>query len=517
MNANALAARPSFLSPVTLARVSLIACALGAVACGGGAKTEAQTPASLAGTQDAPPATGAPVAGPGGSQFAQSDAPSVNAPEAANRPKMNAAAQQAYSAGLSAFQAGDLVGAKTQFQRAADADASAYQAQYSLGVVQERLGSKSAALAAYRASYGIVKDYEPAISAYALLLARTGDVSEAEDFLNRQRAILPASAAVLAAMAEVKSIAKDSSAAQQLAQEALKKNPDYRPAMVTLARDHYRNRRLDLALYALTAILDGYGPENPPRDKDNAEALNLRGLIYKEQGRRKEAFNDFKRATELRPDLIEAKLNLAKYMLEAGNAQEATPLLENALAYDQNNTLVHLNIGDAYRLQGRPADALKHFQWVQSKDPTVAEVHYNLGLLYLFSTGVPGTTPTGAIDKAIAELEQFKAMRPRTKAGAGDDTDELLNRAKNKKAILAAEAAAPPPEPAPAAAPPPAAAAPAKPGTPAATPAATPAPAAGGGSSGSFPAGGAPPPATPAKPATPAPAAGGNTGSFPAK
>jgi len=306
MNANALAARPSFLSPVTLARVSLIACALGAVACGGGAKTEAQTPASLAGAQDAPPATGAPVAGPGGSQFAQSDAPSVNAPEAANRPKMNAAAQQAYSAGLSAFQAGDLVGAKTQFQRAADADASAYQAQYSLGVVQERLGSKSAALAAYRASYGIVKDYEPAITAYALLLARTGDVGEAEDFLNRQRAILPASAAVLAAMAEVKSIAKDSSAAQQLAQEALKKNPDYRPAMVTLARDHYRNRRLDLALYALTAILDGYGPENPPRDKDNAEALNLRGLIYKEQGRRKEAFNDFKRATELRPDLIEA-------------------------------------------------------------------------------------------------------------------------------------------------------------------------------------------------------------------
>jgi tetratricopeptide (TPR) repeat protein len=515
MNANALFARASFLSPTVLARASLVACALSAVACGGGAKTEAQTPASVAGDAP-PPSTGAPATGPGGAQFAQGDAPSVNAPEAANRPKMNAAAQQAYQAGLSAFQAGDLLGAKTQFSRAADADASAYQAQYSLGVVQERLGSKSAALAAYRASYGIVKDYEPAITAYALLLARTGDVSEAEDFLNRQRAILPASAAVLAAMAEVKSIAKDSAAAQQLAQEALKKNPDYRPAMVTLARDHYRNRRLDLALYALTAILDGYGPENPPRDKDNAEALNLRGLIYKEQGRRKDAFNDFKRATELRPDIIEAKLNLAKYMLEAGNAQEATPLLENALAYDQNNTLVHLNLGDAYRLQGRPADALKHFQWVQSKDPTVAEVHYNLGLLYLFSTGVPGTTPTGAIDKAIAELEQFKAMRPRTKAGAGDDTDELLNRAKNKKAILAAEAAAPPPaaEPAPAAA----AAAPAA-GAPAAG-APAPATPASGGATGSFPAGSAPP-ATPAKPNTPpapaAPAGSGSTGSFPGK
>ncbi len=58
---------------------------------------------------------------------------------------------------------------------------------------------------------------------------------------------------------------------QRLAQEALKLNPDYRPAMVIIARDHFRNRRLDLALYALQAILDGFEPvnENPPRDKEN--------------------------------------------------------------------------------------------------------------------------------------------------------------------------------------------------------------------------------------------------------
>ncbi len=468
-------------------------------ACGGGASSgmEPNTAATPPGTTG--PAAAQPVAtNQAGQQYAVADAPNPNAPAQSNRPPMNAAAQQAYQAGLQAFQAGDLAGAKTQFSRAADADPNAYQAQLSLGVVQERLGSKSAALAAYRASYGIVKDYEPAIAAYALLLAHTGDASEAEDFLNRERAILPSSAAVLASMAEVKSIEKDSSAAQQLAQEALKKNPDYRPAMVTLARDHYRNRRLDLALYTLTAILDGYGPENPPRDKDNAEALLLRGLIYKEQGRRRDAFADFKRAVELRPDLVEARLNLSKYMLEAGNATEAVPLLEGALSYDASNPLVHLDLGDGYRLQGRPADALKHLQWVLSKDSTIAEAHYNLGLLYLFSTGVPGTTPTSAIDKAIAELELFKSMRPRTKAGAGDDTDELLSRAKNKKAILQAEANAPPPDAQPAAAP-----------TGAATPAAA----------GAMPAAGAkgalPPAGAAAAPATKAPTTGPTTGAVP--
>ena len=90
---------------------------------------------------------------------------------------------------------------------------------------------------------------------------------------------MPKSAAVSAALAEVKSIQGDSAAAQRFAQDALKKNPDYAPAMIALARDHYRARRLDLALYTLRAILDGYGPENPPRDKNNAEAHLLRGLI----------------------------------------------------------------------------------------------------------------------------------------------------------------------------------------------------------------------------------------------
>lgn len=316
---------------------------------------------------------------------------------------------------------------------------------------------------------------------------------------------------------------KDSAQGQQLAQEALKKKPDHRPAMVTLARDHYRNRRLDLALYALTAILDGYGPENPPRDRNNAEALLLRGLIYKEQGRRREAFADFKRAVSLRPDLVEAKINLAKYMLEAGNATEAGPLLENVLGYDPPNLIVHLDLGDAYRLQGRPDEALKHFQWVVGKDPTIAEAHYNLGLMYLFSTGISGVTPQGAVDKAIDELEKFKSMRPRTRAGAGDDVDELLNRAKNKKAILAAEAAQPAAAPAPpqksvqpAAAKAPSQTAPASP-SPSATPVTAPATAA---TAPQNP--GTPAPTTRAAPSSqvptaPAPTGTGSRGGFPTR
>jgi len=458
-----------FVSAFTLAG------SLASIACGGAATGKGPvTP----GATTAAPATSAAEA-PAGSQFAIADAP-TNGESASNRPKMNAAAEAAYAAGMDAFKKGDLVGAKNQFTQATQADSKAYQAFYSLGVVRERSNETSGALSSYRQSTAIVPDYEPAIVAYAVLLARTGKPDDATDFLNQRQAQMPKSAAVSAALAEVKSIQGNSGEAQRLAQEALKLNPDYRPAMVTLARDHYRSRRLDLALYALKGILDGYGEENPPRDKNNAEARLIRGLIYKEQGLRGPAIQELQKALELRPDLVEARVQLSSYFLESGNAADAQQLLEPALKYDADNVVAHLNLGDAYRLLGRPADAKRELEWVKARDPSVAQVHYNLGLLYLFTDNFPGVSPGQAADTAIDELNQYKKMKPRVAGGTPDDTDELITRAKTKKALLDAKAA----ESADAAAAPPAAAAtPATPAAPAAkgsaTPAATFAPASG--------------------------------------
>jgi Tfp pilus assembly protein PilF len=261
---------------------------------------------------------------------------------------------------------------------------------------------------------------------------------------------LPKSAAVTAALAEVKSLDGDSAEAQRVAQEALKKDTDFRPAMLTLARDHYRARRLDLALYTLKGILDGYGPENPARDKNNAEARMLRAVIFKEQGLKKPAIEDFEKALEFRPDLVEARVQLATYRLESGNAQEAAQLLEGALRYDNDHVLARLNLGDAYRLLGKASEAKRELEWVLKQDPNMAEAHYNLGLVYLFSASIPGVSPKEAANRAISELEIYTKMKPRG-SGVPDDTEELITRAKTKKALIEAKEAEQAAAPAPAA------------------------------------------------------------------
>ncbi|HEY2516312.1 MAG TPA: hypothetical protein VGI39_35820, partial [Polyangiaceae bacterium] len=344
---------------------------------------------------------------------------------------------------------GDLKGAKAAFTDATQKDSHAPAAHYSLGVVLERLGSGPDAQQEYRAAFTFKPDYEPAMGAYALSLAHANHAGEADTFLSDKHNRNPNSSGIATYLSMVKSIEGDSGSAQQLAQDALRLDPNNKLAMVAIARDHYRAHRKDLAAYALQAILDGFGDATPPRDKDNADAHLLRGLISKQDGRRAAAMVDFQAAVAKRPDLVEATIQLGVMKLEAGNAAEATPLLELAAKFAPTDATAHVNLGDSYRLAGRTADSKRELETSLQLDSSLAVAHYDLGLLYLFSPNVTGYQPLDQVGQSIKELETYKTMRG--KPGQSDDVDDLLSRAKAKQAELKAPAAAPAPAATPAA------------------------------------------------------------------
>jgi len=397
-------------------------------ACGG---EETKPPATAANAKAAPgTTTPAPVA--------QGNAVAVPVQHA----DITGPAKSAYDKGYKAFASGDLPGAKVAFAEATHADSSAPAPHYALGTVLDRLGDLSGAQQEYRAAFSAKPDYEVAIGAYALSLANGGHTGEADTFLTDKQQKSPNSAALTTYLAEIKSMAGNSGDAQRLAQSALALNPDFKPAMVVIAHDHYRARRLELANYALTAILDGFGELSPARDKDNPDAHLLRGLIEKESGQRAAAMADFDAARAKRPDMVEALIQSGVMKLEAGNVVEATPMLESAVRYAPNASLAHLNLGDAYRLGGRIPDAKKEFDTALAMDSSLAVAHYDLGLLYLFSPSVPGTSASDQISTAIRELNTYKTMRgARGTPGTNDDIDELLSRANAKLAELKASVA----------------------------------------------------------------------------
>lgn len=367
---------------------------------------------------------------------------------------LTGSARAAYDRGWKAWLDADLPEAKKAFQEAVEAAPKSPAPHYSLGVVLEHLGKLSEAQQEYRAAFTAKEDHELSICAYGLSLAGAGHAGEADTFFTDQIGKHPKSARVATCRAEAKSLAKDHATAQLAAQDALRLDPDFKPAMVAVARDHYRARKMQLANYALQAILDGFGDANPPRDKDNAEAHLVRGLIQRENGSRIVALKDFEAAVAKRPDMVEALVNLGSMRLEAGNAQEALPVLERATKYAPNHALAHLNLGDCYRLLGRTAEAKREMEQALALDSTLAAAHYDLGLLFLFSPSVPGFSAADQVAQAIKELETYKTMRgAKAPPGANDDVDDLIARAKakqneQKNAVAAQQAAAAAPPPA---------------------------------------------------------------------
>jgi Tfp pilus assembly protein PilF len=407
--------------------------------CGGAAKP-VEAPASA----PAASASAAPAAEvlPGEDARAGSDVP----PEA----------RSAYGRGYKLFQEGDLPGARKAFEEAVQKAPRAAATHLALGQTLERLGDASGAMQAYRAGLSGQSDHEPTIGAVALLLSAEGRLGEAESFLNERRTRLPKSARVLAYLSEVKSRQQDSASAQLHAQDALKLDPNCREAMVALARDHYRARRVELARYALQAILDGFGTETPPRDNGNPEACLLRGIVEREAGRRIAAMDAFECALKRRPEMVEALVQLGAMRLEAGNGKEALAPLERAVKFAPKDAQAHLHLGDAYRLVGRPDDARKELEAALALDKALVVAHYDLGLLFLFAPKISGMSESDQAAAAIKAFETYKSTRPALgRTSKGDDLDELINRAKAKQADIknrAAAAAAAPSAGAPAAA-----------------------------------------------------------------
>lgn len=397
------------------------------VACGGDDKPKPKTPeqanALRGGAAESKPSNGSTT--------------DVGAVEGAGSSGLTGSALSAYTQGWNAYLTGDLATAKKKFQDAQAQDSKSPAPSYALGVVLERLGDLSGAQQSYRSAYTSNPDHDLSVCAYALSLAGSGHLGEADSFLQGQKNKKPNSPRVTSCLADVKSIQNDHATAQQLAQDALRMDPDFKDAMVTIARDHYRARKLSLADYALKAVLVGFGDASPPRDKDNAEAHLLRGLLLRETGSRATALQDFEVAVKKRPDLTEALVNLGSMRLEAGNAVDAAPVLESATKFAPNNALAHLNLGDAYRLLGKYADAKKEFEIALSKDSSLAAAHYDLGLMFLTAPTIPGYSADQQVSTAIKELQSYRTMRgPKPPPGVQDDVDDLIQRANAKQAEL---------------------------------------------------------------------------------
>ena len=128
-------------------------------------------------------------------------------------------------------------------------------------------------------------------------------------------------------------------------------------------------------------------------------------LEYEHRHADKEAEAAYRRACELDPEHVNARINLGRLRHAAGALEEAEQLYRAALSVDPRHPIALFNLGVALEDRGITGAAIECYKLAIVSDPDIAEAHYNLARLY-----VKRSEET----EAIRHYARYKSlMRPR--------------------------------------------------------------------------------------------------------
>ncbi len=136
------------------------------------------------------------------------------------------------------------------------------------------------------------------------------------------------------------------------------------------ARAHHQAGRLDEA--------DALYREVLAAEPDNAEALNLSGVLAFQAGRGEEAVAMIERAIALDPSSAKALNNLGNVLMAGGRTGEALARYQAALGLDADLAEAHAGLAGALRTLGRGADAAESYRSAVRLMPDRSELHFNL-------------------------------------------------------------------------------------------------------------------------------------------
>jgi tetratricopeptide (TPR) repeat protein len=155
-------------------------------------------------------------------------------------------------------------------------------------------------------------------------------------------------------------------------EEALRRRPDYRPALRHLALALSRTGRVAQA----AAVLEKAAALTPP----DAVALNNLGEVHLMQGKLERAETVLRQALSINPDLPEAHNLLARALSQKGDEAGAEAALREALRLRPDFPLAHNNLANLLVRTGDLRQARYHFEKAIATDAKYANAHYNYGL-----------------------------------------------------------------------------------------------------------------------------------------
>jgi hypothetical protein len=178
----------------------------------------------------------------------------------------------------------------------------------------------------------------------------------------------------------------------------------------TLSRGRLFQREFLFAILLVLCGINAYRSINHTSIWNNSIALWSQAMLYAPVTRQE--FED--RRPYLKPDYLDAMLNLGTAFYAAHRKDEAMEQFRNVVALSPANADAHYNLGTLQYEQGSIDSAISSFRTAAGLEPSYAKAHYNLGILL---------AQQDSLDSALASL------RAAARLGYVDAQRLLLQRA----------------------------------------------------------------------------------------
>jgi len=153
--------------------------------------------------------------------------------------------------------------------------------------------------------------------------------------------------------------------------------------------------------------------------------VNL-GLTQVRRGQLQPALDEYRKASELRPEWAIPHFNSAGILRSLGRQEEGLAALREAVRLDPDWSEAQLNLGAALVEAGRVDEAVEHLRAITARRPDWAEAHNNLGF---------ALSRQGKADEAMREFEAALRANPQLARGHNNVAKALAAQGKNEEAI----------------------------------------------------------------------------------
>jgi len=138
-------------------------------------------------------------------------------------------------------------------------------------------------------------------------------------------------------------------------------------------------------------------------DPNNADALNLKGVIASDTGRHNHAISFFDRAARAYPAFADPQFNKGLALVALGRHDDALSAYSKAIALKPAYADALLNYGLLLHMMARPSEAIAAFRAMTATCPMDARGFYNLGAC------LEKSLPTLAAEKRAATADESSA------------------------------------------------------------------------------------------------------------